>query len=225
MPGKRRCAAPEDGLAAKRSNTAGDASLQMRRAWVQIVLEKMMSMLHPAEGSAEGSVEIHPGQWALDNFGTAEAGALNRAALRDACERLLGSPIIVLDDSIEFPLTGTEATVELPLDAYVLERIRMAGVVDLPKSSQWENFFHDILAENFDSSREPLRGFKHLKDGGATVTPGSVDLQRGFTRVSILYFISHWGCYAFQQQQRLEDQVGELESFRACHAITTPFPV
>ena len=160
----------------------------------------------------------------MHEFGTSEAGGINRAALPDACERLLGSPMIVLDDGLEFPLTGTEATVELPLDAYVLERIRMAGVVDLPKSSQWENFFHDILAENCDSRREPLRGFKHLKEGGAAITPGSVDLQRGFTRVSILYFISHWGCYAFQQQ-RLEDQVVELESFRECHAITTPFPV
>ena len=219
--GRKRRGAARDGIAAKRSNAFGDTSAQMQHVWAQIVYDKMMSMLHPAEGS----VEIHPAQWALDLFGASEAGAINRAGLRDRCERLLGSPMIVLDDGLEFPLTGTEASVELPLDAYVLERIRMAGVVDLPKSSQWENFFHDILAENFDSSREPLRGFKHLKDGGATVTPGSVDLQRGFTRVSILYFISHWGCYAFQQQQRLEDQVGELESFRACHAITTPFPV
>ena len=98
MPGKRQ-GAPQAGPAAKRSNAPGHASLQMQHVWAQIVYDKMMSMLHPSEGS----VEIHPGQWALDQFGAAEAGALNRAVLRGACERLLGSPMPVLDDGLEFP--------------------------------------------------------------------------------------------------------------------------
>ena len=171
-------------------------------------------MLHPGESATER----HPAQWAMECYGTGKDADLSRAALRRVCEEILGKTFIDVD-KVSFPPVGFESEVMLPLDAYVLDRISMpeAGVIDLPRTSQWENFFLDVLSENFDSSREPLRGFKHSSQADNSVTLVGVNLQRGFTRVSILYFIAHWATKFFQQNKNMAvAQPQELESMRKC---------
>ena len=100
----------------------------------------------------------------------------------------------------------------------------MAEVVfDLPKTSQWMNRFKDIVSNNFDADREPLRGFKHSSYQNdhdfQKVCPGSVDLQRGFTRVTILLFASHWGARFFLDHPEVfQSYQHELATLQKCPA-------
>ena len=96
---------------------------------------------------------------------------------------------------------------------------KLGHVIDLPQVSQWLNFFEDILAEGFDHSRERIRGFQHTatKASISVVEPGAVDLQQGFTRVSVLIFITHWALHDYQQRHA-SFSGPELESLKQCPA-------
>ena len=215
-----RLARPEAGPSAKKSNVSGDALIQRQTKWVQFLFSKADEMLKPTDKQRGVT---HPAAWALRMYGPTNAGGLNRRQLREAVQDVLGCHLLACDESgAQFPEIGHEFTAELPLDAYVLHRVSVADVVDLPKTSQWTNWFEDILCENFDADREPLRGFSHDshgQDAAQPVSPGSVDLQRGFTRVSILFFASHWATRFFSERPEMfQSSQEELESLKKCPA-------
>ena len=161
---------------------------------------------------------VHPADSALFMHGAGESANSHREALRNAMAQLLGEePGDVAEKKIKFPATGEFKEAMMPLVCFVLSRVRMGDVIDLPRVTQWLNFFEDILAEGFDHSREKVRAFQRVYND-EYLGEHSVELEQGFTRISALIFCCHWSMFYYQRSMTDQTEGPELQALRECPA-------
>ena len=153
------------------------ASRRHATFWAQEVFRAADKLL--AEGS---SAAAHM----LRLFGP--GGSHARAQLRDLIQGIIGETLPPLGQD-RFPAAGEEKQLKLPLDAFVLTRPTIGGVVDVPDPQLWRNWLLDIIGDTYDSQRE-LQDWKMVKDcqPGDLVESGTVEISKGFSRTTILLF-------------------------------------
>ena len=190
MPQGRKRGAASSSSAAKATRRGATNTEQWNTCWAQHLYQKYCAMEKKEE---------HPAQQVLDLYGPSQAGAQNRAALRQKMFEVTGTMLPEITGKFSDDSSNGPESYTLPLDAFVAARVTRKDdegneVIDLPRLQQWEMWLKDILSTGYERGRErwKIKRGSHCTKA-IDITTGSVEPVKGFTRLSILLWSLHHG--------------------------------